>query len=74
MKALLRKLGWMIRRPQKEAELDGNCGSLLFGLSPRDPGTIIAALTVLTIATIAAAYVPAKRAASIDPIFALREE
>jgi predicted permease len=48
--------------------------SLLFGLSPRDPGSIIAALTVLTLATIAAAYVPAKRAASIDPIFALREE
>jgi predicted permease len=48
--------------------------SLLFGLSPRDPGTIIAALSALTIATIAAAYVPAKRAASIDPVFALREE
>jgi predicted permease len=48
--------------------------SLLFGLSPRDPGTLIAALSALTIATIAAAYVPAKRAASIDPILALREE
>ena len=48
--------------------------SLLFGLSPRDPGTIVAVLTVLTMATIAAAYVPAKRAARIDPIFALREE
>jgi hypothetical protein len=32
----------------------------------RDPGSIIAALTALTLATIAAAYVPAKRAASID--------
>jgi predicted lysophospholipase L1 biosynthesis ABC-type transport system permease subunit len=48
--------------------------SLLFGLSPRDPLTILAALTVLTMATIAAAYVPAKRAARIDPILALREE
>jgi predicted permease len=48
--------------------------SLLFGLSPGDPGTIIAALSALTLATIAAAYVPARRAASIDPIFALRED
>ena len=48
--------------------------SLLFGLSPQDPGTIIAALSALAIATMAAAYVPAKRAARIDPIVALREE
>ena len=48
--------------------------SLLFGLSPQDPATIIAALSALAIATMAAAYVPAKRAARIDPIVALREE
>ncbi len=48
--------------------------SLLFGLSPRDPGTLIAALSALTLATVAAAYVPAKRAASIDPILALRDD
>jgi len=48
--------------------------SMLFGLSPQDPATIAAALTVLTLATVAASYVPALRAASIDPIRALREE
>jgi len=48
--------------------------SLLYGLSPGDHSTIIAALGTLAVATMAAAYVPAKRAASIDPIVALREE
>jgi len=48
--------------------------SMLFGLSPQDPGSVAAALTVLTIATLAAAYVPARRAASIDPILTLREQ
>jgi ABC-type antimicrobial peptide transport system permease subunit len=48
--------------------------SLLFGLSTRDPVTMIAALSALTLATVAAAYVPAKRAANIDPILALRDD
>jgi predicted permease len=48
--------------------------SMLFGLSPHDPGSIAAALTALTVATVAAAYLPARRAARIDPIVALREE
>jgi ABC-type antimicrobial peptide transport system permease subunit len=48
--------------------------SMLFGLSPQDPATIAAALTTLTVATLAAAYLPARRAARIDPILALREE
>jgi predicted permease len=48
--------------------------SILFGLSPHDPASIIAALSVLTVATVAAAYIPARRAASTDPILALREE
>jgi putative ABC transport system permease protein len=48
--------------------------SMLFGLSPHDPGSIAAALTTLTGATVAAAYIPARRAANMDPILALREE
>jgi len=48
--------------------------SMLFGLRPHDPGSIAAALTALTVATVAAAYLPARRAARIDPILALREE
>jgi putative ABC transport system permease protein len=48
--------------------------SMLFGMSPHDPLSIGAALIVLAIVTLCAAYVPAQRAARIDPIVALREE
>ncbi|MGH9408873.1 MAG: ADOP family duplicated permease [Vicinamibacterales bacterium] len=48
--------------------------SMLYGLGPHDPGTIAAALAVLGCATLAAAYLPAHRAARIDPIIALRED
>jgi predicted permease len=48
--------------------------SLLFGLSPQDPVTVTAALVTLAVATVAASYLPARRAASIDPMLALREE
>ena len=37
----------------------------LFGVTPRDPVAIVAALLVLAIVTIAAGYVPARRASRI---------
>jgi len=49
-------------------------GSMLFGLGPADPVSIGAALIVLTAATVAASYLPARRAAALDPIRALRQE
>lgn len=48
--------------------------SMLFDLQPGDPVTIAATLATLTVATLAAAYLPARRAAAIDPIRALRED
>jgi predicted permease len=48
--------------------------SMLFGLGPQDPASIGTALVVLTAVTVAASYLPARRAAAVDPIQALRQE
>ncbi|HWK11962.1 MAG TPA: ABC transporter permease [Vicinamibacterales bacterium] len=46
--------------------------SLLFEVSARDPATYAAAAIILTLVSIVATYVPARRAAAIDPSAALR--
>jgi predicted permease len=48
--------------------------SLLFGVTPRDPVTLIATCTIVAMTAILAAFVPARRASRIDPIVALRGE
>jgi predicted permease len=48
--------------------------SLLFGISPLDPLTYIAVLLVLAVSAVVASYVPARRAAAVDPVDALRAE
>jgi ABC-type antimicrobial peptide transport system permease subunit len=48
--------------------------SLLFGLTPSDPRVLAAASTVLVIMSGIAAYIPARRAARVDPLVALRHE
>jgi predicted lysophospholipase L1 biosynthesis ABC-type transport system permease subunit len=48
--------------------------SLLFGLAPGDPGVVAVAVGTLALATLAATWGPARRAAGTDPIRALRED
>jgi predicted permease len=48
--------------------------SFLFGLTPTDPLTIAAAIAVLSTVAALAAYLPARRAAHLDPMEALRYE
>ena len=48
--------------------------SLLFGLQPSDPATIAIAAVGLAAVAAAASLLPAHRAATLDPVAALREE
>ena len=48
--------------------------ALLFGLQPTDPATIAIAVLVLITVSALASYLPARRAARVDPMVALRAE
>jgi predicted permease len=48
--------------------------SLLFGTGPLDPATYVVVLFVLTIAAVLASYLPARRAAMVNPMTTLAEE
>ena len=48
--------------------------SALFGISPLDPATYAATAALLAAAVVVACWVPARRAARVDPLVALRED
>jgi predicted permease len=80
-----RTVGWMVLRQSLSLVAAGlaigvpaalmsthTVESLLFGLSPSDPAVLVFAALILTLVSAAAAYIPASRAARVDPVVALR--
>jgi putative ABC transport system permease protein len=46
--------------------------ALLFGVAPQDPVTLVTAVAVLLVVVVAASWLPARRAALVDPALAMR--
>jgi putative ABC transport system permease protein len=76
---VLRQVGWIVVRGVTAgvfASLQASAAveAFLFGITPRDPWTLVMTASVLTLTGFAAAGLPARRASRVDPALTLRNE
>lgn len=76
---ILRKAAWLLAAGLAlgagiSLAAAGAAASLLFGLKPRDPVTLLGAALLLTGVTLVASLIPSMRAANVNPIDSLRSE
>ena len=48
--------------------------TLLYGVGPRDPATVLAVVVIIIVVCLAACYVPSRKARRVDPVVAFRCE
>ncbi|HEY2012379.1 MAG TPA: FtsX-like permease family protein [Bryobacteraceae bacterium] len=85
--ATRRDIAWLVMRQGVEIAAAGTAiglaaglvaarslGSVLYGISSSDPATLAAAAAILVATTMAACYLPARRAARVDPARTLAEQ
>jgi predicted permease len=48
--------------------------SMLYGIQPWDPVTLVGGVSILLVVALAASWIPARRAAGVEPMVALRHE
>jgi ABC-type antimicrobial peptide transport system permease subunit len=70
---LLFGIGVIVAVPSALA-LSGLVRAQVYGITPQDPLTMIVATVILALVALAAGFIPARRAARIDPMRALRWE
>ncbi len=46
---------------------------MLFGITPTDPLTFVAVAAILATVAVLGSWLPARRAAAVDPVVALRD-
>ena len=76
---VLREVAWMVAAgvvigAGVALTVTGIARTILFGLTPTDPGVFVVAASVLAFAAVLAGWLPALHASRVDPLVALRHE
>ena len=72
--AIAAALGGIVLGLAGAAGLSRSLTAMLYGLTPLDPTTYVAVTSLFGVVTALASYVPARRAANVDPMDAIRCE